>query len=1586
VRRALCLVAWLVPLAICLSTCIRPRPMPEALDPAVVEAEIVKAKGFDLAKAEPGKETVVPEPPTPRESPKEPVIAMAEPPKEPAVPRPEPPKEPIAPRPEAPKEPTPPKEPVPPRPEPPKEPVPPKPEPPKEPTPPKPEPPKEPTPPKPEPPKEPTPPKPEPPKEPTPPTPEPPTEPTPPKPEPPKPEPPKEPTPPSPEPPKEPTPPKPEPPKEPVPPEPKRAGGPFLVSSLPRTCYAPGETAEYTVVVASETDVPDAVVTLSVASDAGETWTATDALGPLAAGRHSVTYGVDVACFPQGAYKVSARVGEQQSEALALVVAPAAPRTHFRLAGWLSKPPKGEIDAQRWSRFLGLNTVLLQDRSAWGAESALVMDTAFSATSRGIGAMPDARPMEAGLAPPPFVQAGDRLTAAGLEWLNACAVSGGSQGPLMPGRDLTDPLVVRGAHHRIHQRIQAERRFRNFAGVLFTDETLLPRASTGDSTTPFGVPAHIAAYKKLFDATDVPWQQGSQRWDDWYPYVMFRAGILGECLADWAAAARAVSPECIATSLLASPTELSNGVYPPLQAKGLPVITTSASLTGPAGMMMPAVVADLERAGNWGKPLWFAPEVADDADLDEIRVAVFLALARKIDGVVYPKNVDYHLDRPATGPGPMDVQASISSVNHLLTRLGDFLLALEKPRDDVAILYSATEHIERMGRDPVKNPDAPAYPWTLVAAYNACMFAHFPAVFVTEDELLSGRRTTNKVILAIGLTRIRPEVKGALEQHIAAGGVVLTDTTTKVAIEGARPLGIEFPDLHQYHQNPPVKEGDEESTPDLERRDAVVQARLLYPLLGTLRTVLKQHIERDYTSSDPDTIVCDQQCGAGRYIFLINNTQRTDFHRGLKWELAAARTRVTFREGEYAVYEAIEGKRVYPMRDKGHPTLSLILPSGALRLYALLPEAIRGVRIGSASLGREGLRVSATVYGEARAFFGSKAINAAIPLEVTVADPAGRERLRVYRAHSPKGYAETLPLGRFEQPGRWTLRVTELLSGQSASTTFRVGSGSASWASRRGPLAVFDGERTTALLRSGEPLLILVGTEEEAAKAEPLAAALRTDQRTVEVRLAAELAKPRTLSSAEAARYLSAAPDNALMPDIRQAAILLGEAATHPLIQQVHNSGVVPRTVTPDCPGPGGALLCCVVSAFEPDVPVIVAAAADPAGVDAAIEALLAASRGTVPRVAWRAVSTSRELASGRPQPRAPSPERLAPAWRYRGSDVPTCAAAPLQGTDVTVGFYDGMVFTFNSTGKEMWRRRCTTRTRAVARSLDGIWAAIGSFPEVLLVSAQGRLQFGVPMEEPGPRADHTAVALSPDGTLTLAGTRKGVMTAYDLQGNKVFAIGDTDADEQKEGWQSRLGCINDLCVSPRTGNIVVGGELATIGVDPKGEELWAAADANRVTSVASSFGEEQTVAVGSRTGLVACISSGTVLWRNQADACVTSVCFRGESQEILAASLDGTLTCYDKNGKALWTHRSPLGFRYVASSLDGSLVAAAELAGRVLLLNKTGQVVVETEPVDGAIRAFAFSADGERLTVGTASGEVLTFKNKRAAVDQDEL
>ena len=1582
VKRALCLAAWAACLALCVPTCITPRRVPEALDPALVEAEIAKTKGDLVTRAEP-----------PAEAPKEPLVAVAEPAKVPPPPRPEVPKAPALPKVETPGEPAKPRVemPAPPKPEPPKPELPktlttPKPEPPKEPAQPKPEPPKEVVQPKPEPP---PPPKPEPPKEVAQPKPAPPKEVAQPKPEPPK-----ETPQPKPEPPKEVAQPKPEPPKPPdvEKPAPTVTGFVFLPSQ--RKVFAPGETAELTTVLVSDGDFPQATLSLSVTDAAGTSWTTTDALGPLAAGRHPLTYGIDVACFPAGIYKVNVQLGEQSLGSQEFTVAPATQPTHFRIAGWLEKPPRNERDARRWKQFLGLNTLLVQDRSAWGSDGAPFMDAALAAAGKAVASGKRAKPLEADWAAPPFVQVGDLLTGAGLEWLNACAVSGGTQRHLMPEGDLSNEALVRFAHHRIHQRMLAERRFRNFAGIHFTDEALLARGRSGDTDSPFAVAAQHAAYKKRTNTPDLAWRLGSQKWDDWYGFMMFRAGILGEALASWSAAARAVSPSLIATSQLRPPTEFADGAYPPLQARGLPVVTAQAALDGPAGMMMPAIVADLERAGNWNKPLWFMPEIADDADLDEVRAAVMLAVARKADGVVYPKNVDYHLDRPTQNQAAFDLQSGISSINETLTRLGDFLLALERPRSDVAILYSATEHIDRIGRDPVKDPQASAYPWSLIAAYDACMFAHFPATFLSEEELLAEPKVASKVVLVIGVNRMRPEVKARLEAHATRGGAVLTDTTTRVEILGARPLGVEFPDLYAYNENPPVptaegKEKEPEKVdPALLRRDVVVSARLIYPLLGALRAELKQHIARDYTSADPDIVVCDQQCGAGRYVFVVNNTQRSDLYRGLRWELAAAQTRVTFREGTYATYEAIAGKRLFPQRQKGHPTLTLVLPPGDLRVFALLPEPITAVRIARASHSRNGLAVSACVPSQkGLGLWGSRPINAAIPLEITVSDPAGRERMRLYRVQTPKGYEETIPLAQFEEPGTWTLAVRELLSGQKATATFRVGNTSARWASRRGPVVAFDGDRIASLLRSTEPLWIVAGTEEEAAKAESLAAALRTEQRPVEVKLAAEVNKPRSLTKEQAAEYLNAAPGNAPTPDIRQPVILLGETATHPLIEAVHNSGVVPRTVTPDYPGPGGALLCHALSAFEPDVPVVVAAASDARGVDAAIAALQAAARGRAPSTAWQALAASRAVPAAKPaQPSRV--ERLKVAWRYQGTDVPVAAAVPFEGGDVTVGFYDGLVMCFDGTGKEIWRRRCTTRTRAVARSIDGMWAAAASFPEVLLVTTQGRMQFAVPMEETYYRADHTAVAISVDGMLTVAGTRRGQVIGFDLQGGKVFTVGDKDLDDQKEGWQSRLGCVNSLVVAPRTNTVIAGGDNATVAMDVKGQELWASTDLNRVTCVATSLGEEQTVAVGTRAGTIACVTGGTVLWRNQAEGCVAAVCYRGDSQEVLAASLDGTLTCFDKNGKAVWTHRSPIGFRFVASSFDGNTIAAAELSGKVMLLNKAGRLIAETDPVPGAIRAFAFSLDAQRLIVGTtANNEVLVFKLKRGAqAEQDEL
>jgi len=1579
--RALCVAASAAVLAVCVSSCGPERAVTDdLLDPAAIEAQIAARRQGEPAKTDLAMKTPEAQPSPKPEPAKEPAPPKPEPPKEPAPPKPEPPKEPAPPKPEPPKEPTP-------KPEPAKEPAPPKPEPPKEPAPPKPEPAKEPTPPKPEPPKEPAPPKPEPPKEPAPPKPEPPK---------PKPEPPKEPTPPKPEPPK-PEPPKPEPPKEPQPkpPEEPKPATPLTLSLFcpqERHSFAQGETAELTLVIAPQADLPQAKVTLSATSEAQKAWTVTDDLGLLPAGRHSFTYGVATGCFPPGSYKLVARVGEQEAGAYELTVASAVPKTRFRLVGWTDRAPKSDMEALRWSRALGLNTVLLADRPA--SESAHPIADGFVLTSRQMRSDKGAKPIEADWSPPPFHQVADRLTKAGLQWISACAASG-AESRLGAERDLADPQVVRGAHQRIHHRLLAERRFRNCAGIHFTDEAALPNHRAADYEGPFGVPAQLEAFKKRFDAKDVPWRQGA-KWDGWEQFMMYRAGILGDSLASWSAAAQAFDPGLLITSQCGAPLDLASGIYPPLEAKGLPIACLPVSSTGPAGMMMSAIATDLQRAGNWSKAIWLMPELMDDADLDEARAAIFLAVGRKIEGVVYPRNLDYRLDRPNASALSTDLLAGVSSINHTLTRLGDFLLALERPRSDVAILYSVTEHIDRIGADPVKNPQAPAYPSTLLAAYEACCFVHFPPNFLTEEQLLSQEGAKSKLILVIGVSRMRPEVKARLEAHAASGGIVLADPTTKAEIVGAKPLGIEFPDLHKYCEEVRKKAESDKADPTPDLRDIAVQAKLIYPLLPQLETELKRYVNRDYRASDPDMITSDQRCGAGRYIFVVNNTQRPDVFRGLKWELAAAQSRITFREGSYAAYDLTTSSRIYPQKAKGHPTHPVVLAPGELRIFALLPEPVAGVSIHHANFGRNALDVAAFVHGrpsetlfsQLNPFGGPKPLDAAVPIELILTDPAGNERLHLYRVHKPDGYRETIPLAALEEPGTWTLLVRELLSRQSATATFRVRPGSVAWASRRGPLAIFDGDRIAALLRSSQPLAILVGTEQEAAKAEPLAAALRarSPQRTVEVKLAAPLAKPRALTKDDAARYVSAAPNNAPMPDVRENAILLGDVASHPLLQTLHNSGVLPRTPTPDYLGPGGALLCHVLSAFEPDTETIVAAAADEAGVTWAIQSLLAAVQGRAPATAWAPASPAIAAAEAKGAPHKPA--ELPLAWRQRGTDNPTCAAGSLQDQSFVVGFFDGLVSGYAPDGKLSWDRRCVTRTRALARSLDGATVAVASFPELLVLSEAGQPQFGAAIEDTSRRADHTAIATvaTADAAITVAGTRRGVVFGYDIAGAKLFAVAEADADDKQEGWQSRFGTIGALAISPKTAVTVIGADTGLAAVDPKGQELWATKEVDRIACLAPSLGEEQTVALGSRAGYAACISGGTVLWRAETGGYVPSVSFRGTTQDVLAASLDGALTCYDKNGKVLWTHRSPTGFRFVGSSIDGETIAAAELAGRVILFNKSGKIIAQSRPFDGMARAFALTADGGTILVGTSAGDILVFRLKGARGTEDEL
>ena len=1370
-------------------------------------------------------------------------------------------------------------------------------------------------------------------------------------------------------------------------PPPAKPDAVFVFSPQQRRNFAQDELAELTVVVGAGKPLTATVVAVTLKNAENTAWTTTDTLGALPAGRHAVTYGLQVGKFPEGDYTLTVEVNEVAAGPVELTIVSGVPQTHFPIAGWIEKPPRTPGDAVRWAKAMGLNTMLLQKRAPWGKKG--VVDGKFTAAWGEVAKAPTAKPMELRGKAPEFIQTADLLTGAGLRWMNWSAVSGGGQARLQPDRQLVDPQVIQGARQRIHHRVLAERAFSRCLGVHFSDESSLGWNRTATYEGPFGQALRVAAFRKATGSGEVQWRRGAT-WDGWHPFLAWRAGILGRALADWTAAVQAIEPGYLAASQLYGPTRLAEGVYPPLTARGLPVAVVQTSLDGPAGMMMPAAAIDLQRLGNWSQRVWFMPEIDVDAEIDEVRAAMSLALARRVDGLVYPTTLDYHLDRPGGGQFPLALVESIAAINQPLVHSGDLLLAAHKPRGDVAILYSVTEHGARIGRNPTKDPRAASYPWSLITAYEACHFAHFSPTFLTEGELLAGEGAKSKAVLVVAATTLRPEVKARLEELAKSNVAVLTTDDTTVKIDGALELGLSFPSLDAYHDEVWRKGEEQKVDTTLERRDEVAQAKLIYPELGNLRKKLKEFVQRDYTVSDKGEIICHQELGDTELLFVVNNEQRTDVFRGLKWELSPAKTRVTLREGrKYRIFDVFQGHRVLLPYVGDRPVLNLTQAAGGIKCLAILPEMFKGVYISEARVSAGKLHIAANVHNAPRdrRKYLRVPFKAGIPLEITVRDGAGKIVRQVYRCHLPTGYKDALPVPTMATPGAWTVEVRELFSGEKATERFRVSAATPrSWLRRRGRLACSDGPRIAALLASAKPLWILVGTPDEAKKAEPLAKALAKPDRAVEIKLAKDLAKPRRLDAKAAPTYTSAAPGNAAMPDVRQPAIILGSVATNPLLAKIHDYGLLPRSLSPDHPGPGGALLCWQLSAFEPDVETVAAAAADPAGLDRAVAALIAAAtpQGAAPQTAWT------PLPAGKPEPdkrMRPPAKILKTLWRNRTLDVPTAAVLPIGSARIIVGFFHGDVQALDVIGKAEWSHWCMGRARAVAASFDGAWTAAASFPEISLLTARGRVEWAVPLEETSLRADHTAVAMSPRGEIIVAGTRQGKVQAITMDKRQVFRLGDEDADERTEGWQSRFGTINAIALSPKGDAVVIAGENELAAVDTLGEALWSNTDLKRVIALAVSLTEEPAVAAGSRDGSVVVLDKqGAAKWRAAAGGYVPSVAFRGATTDVLAASLGGSATCYDPEGKVRWRRRSPVGFRHVAASLDGEVIAVAEHAGKVLLLDATGELLAESPELPGAIRVMAIAANGQFILVGTSANELMLLKYERPKADQDDL
>jgi len=210
---------------------------------------------------------------------------------------------------------------------------------------------------------------------------------------------------------------------------------------------------------------------------------------------------------------------------------------------------------------------------------------------------------------------------------------------------------------------------------------------------------------------------------------------------------------------------------------------------------------------------------------------------------------------------------------------------------------------------------------------------------------------------------------------------------------------------------------------------------------GKLRAALANRYDRYAKSSNPEILAYRRQFGDADYIFLVND--RREYGRyvgqhGLVMENGLpAETRITLNRPSGVAYDLVNHSPVDFRRENGRLAADFHLGPCDGRIVMVVPTAIARVKIGVPKSARRGDAITATVEVIDAA---GKPIDAAVPLEVTIEDPAGRPAEWSGPWTATWGEAAIpIQLAPNDAEGVWQVRVRELASGRTGTATFRVG-------------------------------------------------------------------------------------------------------------------------------------------------------------------------------------------------------------------------------------------------------------------------------------------------------------------------------------------------------------------------------------------------------------------------------------------------------------------------------------------------------------------------------------------------------------------
>jgi hypothetical protein len=529
-------------------------------------------------------------------------------------------------------------------------------------------------------------------------------------------------------------------------------------------------------------------------------------------------------------------------------------------------------------------------------------------------------------------------------------------------------------------------------------------------------------------------------------------------------------------------------------------------------------------------------------------------------------------------------------------------------------------------------------------AYLALKAIQSPFDFILDEDLVDGTVAADKkVVVMMSVDYVSEPVRHALSAFIEQGGMVLLSPDSELALEGAVRLAAK-PELATRDRLAAIGEKLKDAALGAEEKEALQKERSSLSALRNwieaarpLAKDLQRHLQ---AAGVAPVIECDeagisatrQAAGDIEYLLAVNaahDEKAEDPHLGVR----AAEARISLPDDGRPVYDVTAGAPAKGFAKKGGKlTATFAFGTGDIRILARTTRPIGGVTVSAPALHHDYTVENAPYtarFAVSLLDADGSLLNAAVPLQLVVRDPAGAARYELFRATTAGAGTFVLPLALNDPAGRWSVEVTELVSGTRAVSSFELPAARAcgAVAGRLRRAVVFGNDRYNVFrfFRLFKDVTIVTGTsaynDEAAAR---LAASLAPWGVRSRVVPAAEVDKPRPITAEEAPTWcgIDYTPRGSIKPGrenpvgqvgfaVGGPVVLLGTSGDNPLIQFAEKRGMLPFAPgAAVMPGPGRGLIAWQLDAVGPAQESICVIAYDPAGMSEAVGSLYEAAAG----------------------------------------------------------------------------------------------------------------------------------------------------------------------------------------------------------------------------------------------------------------------------------------------------------------------------------------------------------------------------------------